>query len=239
MFFLSGLRTHAFINIESLRHDEEKGFNGAFDFSLAGQSGNVERNTLKTKSFNKYLNQKNEFLIIGSYSYGESGGARDLNSGYSHVRYTRLTTGLVYLEIFNQLQFSEFQRLDLRVLNGFGARFKMLRRKEQLSLYSGLGVFYEIENLRNLEDNENYRLNGYISLVAKPNDKLTFTFTTYSQPLIEDFSDLRLQSNFGFSDKITDKISLGLIVLYSFDSDPPEEVKKADFSYKVSLNFKY
>lgn len=228
----------AFLNVESLRANSKKGISGALDLSLSGQSGNTERTNYSLSTFNKFSNSKHSLLLIASYAYGESAGERDLNRGHTHIRLTRRSERPVFLEIFNQFQFSEFQRLDLRILNGAGLRYKLIKN-ERTSFYAGTGVFYEIEELKGLEGVDTFRGNFYLSLVYKPSDRLTFTLTDYYQPILDGLKDFRTQADLGLLNKLTDKLSLGLTVSYSYDSRPPEEVEKTDFLYKVSFNIKY
>ena len=238
VFFLTffSFSSQAFLNIESLRTVDQEGFNGAVGLSFSGKSGNVDRNNFNFESLNKYQSDRSEFLLTASYTYGESASVRDVNQGYTHVRYTHITDRPVFFEAFNQLQFSEFQRLDLRALNGLGLRYKIFK-EESIFFFAGSGVFHETEKLKELAGNNNFRGNFYLSLVLKPNIRTIISLINYYQPVVDDFKDFRLQTDLDLQSKITKKLSIGIKFNFSHDSRPPEEVELTDFTYMFTFNY--
>lgn len=228
--------SNAFLNIESLRTVDQKGFNGAVGLSFSGKSGNVNRNNFNFESLNRYQSDRSEFLLTGSYTYGESASVRDVNQGYTHVRYTHITDKPVFFEAFNQLQFSEFQRLDLRALNGIGLRYKIFK-EERVFFFAGSSVFHETERLEGLEGNNNFRGNLYLSLVLKPNKNTVISMINYYQPVVDDFKDFRIQVDLDFQNKLTKKLSIGTKFNFAHDSRPPAAVELTDSLYMFSFNY--
>lgn len=235
-FMFYSICSTAFLNIESIRTIEKKGFNGALDLSFSGKSGNVDRNNFSFQSLNKYQSKKAEFLLTGSYTYGESASVRDVNQGYTHIRYTYITDNPVFFEFFNQFQFSEFQRLDLRILNGAGLRYKIFK-EEKFFLFAGTGGFYENEKIQGFMDNNDFRANLYLSLVLKPSENILISLIEYYQPLVDNLKDFRLQFDLDFQSKLTKKLSIGTKFNFSHDSEPPPTVELSDFSYMFSINY--
>ena len=148
-------------------------------------------------------------------------------------------------EVFGQAQFSEFKRLNLRLLAGAGLRFQLFSGE---SLESALGVAYmtEIESL-DLPENEaehpredlSHRLTSYLTIRAKIQDYLALVGTTYVQPRLSDFADLRVIGDLALEVSLSKSVKLVESFGFSYDSRPPDTVETTDISTVTKLRLSF
>lgn len=238
-FFLGVNSSFAFLNIESLRQERssEHKLTGSTGIRLNDQKGNVDKTQIQFNTLNMMTNGRSNFIFLASYRYGKSFSQEDTRQGDLHFRYTRKLTEKTFMEVFQQTEFNKFENLTLRVLAGGGLRLQVFNN-DDASLFSGLGAFYEKEDLTGKEDPENPRGNMYLSYTYK---KQTYNInsTLYYQPNLEDTSDGRLRFNAGIETKFLESFSQVLEYTIRRDSRPPIGIKKTDSRLSAGLNYLY
>ncbi len=234
----SGSWASAFINIESLRQGIDQGFSGSSGASLDGSTGNVEVQNVGVNSQNIFQNEKRQYIFITEYSYGEAQNKKNTNEGSFHLRFAQAFSNSLWWEIFGQAEFNEFQSLSLRSLGGAGLRAALFETKQN-SIYLGLGAFYEDEEIKNDQDQANFRGNLYLSLRSLFNDNAEGVLILYYQPSAKTVDDYRLRATAGLETKIMKFLSLVNSVSLAHDSRPPGSIEQEDITYQVMFNFTY
>lgn len=238
VFLLWGQSASTFINIESLRQGLSEGFAGSSGVEAMGSSGNTNVFEAGLNTRNIFKHGQREYIFIATYDYGEASDLKNSNKGNGHIRYSQGFSRSSQWEIFGQVEFNEFQSLELRSLVGFGLRQALFKGTKN-SLFIGLGAFYEDETLKIPPDQSNFRANFYLSFRSLIKEDMEFVMVTYYQPNTEVISDERLQMTAGLEIEILNQLSLVSSWSFSRDARPPVGILKEDASYKVGVNFSY
>lgn len=228
----------AFINIESLRQNLKSGFYGSSGAALAGSSGNVDVFNVGTNTRNIYKKGDHETIFIAKYEYGEAKGSKNTNTGNVHLRYAQHFSPYLQWELFGQLEFNEFQSLELRTLSGGGLRWRLFDDK-RTSFFFGTGAFYEDETIDGDIDQANGRGNVYLSLRKIVKQSLEAVASVYYQPSFLRVDDYRIQASLGFEFQFTKSLKWVNLVGYAMDTAPPSGIKKEDINFKVGFNYEY
>ncbi len=240
LFYLLFLNsTFAFLNIESLRQEKLQGrkLTGSTGIRLNDQRGNVDKTLVQFNTLNMMTNGRSNFIFLASYRYGKSFSREDTRQGDIHLRYTRELTSRTFAEFFQQTEFNKFENLTLRILAGGGLRLQLFKNEHQ-SLFSGLGAFYEKEDLIGTDDPENPRGNLYLSYLYKKKN-YNISSTLYYQPNLEDTGDGRFRFSTGLETKFLGSFSQILEYTIKRDSRPPQGIKKTDARLSAGLSYHY
>jgi putative salt-induced outer membrane protein YdiY len=242
LFVLSSSVATAAINVEEIRPaQDEDGVNAEVELGGTYKTGNLEYAQLATSAGAAYQSGPHMAFLISSYTYaGKISGtdldsdlslldedARYWNKGSAHLRYNYSFSNSMAVELFTQVEFNEFLRLDLRTLGGVGIR-SLLAATDTTTAYVGAGYMYEVESYNpssvaeeDLASTAN-RATTYISLETNPTEANSGTLTAYFQPNISDFSDYRAIVNAELEHKLSDNFALNISFSMRMDSAPPE-----------------
>ncbi len=256
----------ATVNIEKYRLAlEGDGALGSLALSVAAKTGNVSYLETGLSGTLGARRGKNLALLVVSGKYAakrtgddrleDPGGtlleedARYANKLLAALRYNRELSGRLSWEVFSQVEYDEFLRLDQRALGGAGPRVP-LAASEQLSLAAGTGYMLEFErqNPDLVAEDPNtlaHRWTSYLSFAWQPMDPLTLSTTAYIQPRLTDFTDFRVLNESEISASITEHLSLGIVFKLRHDSDPalliegepPLLPTDTEISNKLTLSF--
>ncbi len=232
-------QSHAFLNIESLRQQkaQKPGLLGSTGLRLNDQKGNVDKTLFQLNTLNRLSNGKSHYIFLGQYRYGKSFSQEDTRQGHLHLRYTRQSYERLASEYYIQSEFNKFENLSLRVLGGAGLRLRLFAN-DKASLFTGLGAFYEKEDLENDRDPENPRGNLYLSsLIQIKNSQLSSTL--YYQPNTEDFNDFRFRFNIGLETLLMKNLSQSIEYTIRRDTRPPRGILKTDAQLTAGIHIRY
>jgi len=187
----------------------------------------------------QYKKKKHLFLVVSNINFIQAGGNDFENAGFQHLRYNYKINKWLTAEAFTQAQFNKMLNVDFRGLLGAGARFEIMDKK---SFYLAAGSLYMYEFEEISEGNiyhRDHRISNYINLKYKLNKLLSFSNTTYFQPLISDMSDFRVSMQNKFSFKISDKLSYNLTYNLMTDTNPPIGIVETTYSFSNGLSYKF
>ncbi len=221
-----------------MRQTFKDGFSGSSGTQISGSSGNTDVFEVGANSQNIYKEEQREYIFITNYKYGEASGLKNSHQGNGHVRYSQGFASFWAWETFGQMEFNEFQQLKLRTLLGGGLRVR-LHKNEGTTFYSGWGLFYEDETIKQAPDQANFRGNLYLSARSLVTNDMEVVVIAYYQPSLKRVDDYRIQGTFGMEFKVSDQLSWVNQASYSEDSMPPFGIEKIDVSYSVGFNFTY
>jgi len=242
------------VNIETMA-DSEPGFGLSLAGTLHLERGNTNETVVGAAAQAQYQTVwSNEdaaddvpaFLrqrILGTTSlvFESAEGEQLDNQRFAHLRWTAMWLRRVGSEVFVQYQFAQFERLDVRLLAGTGARFVLLNR-DWITTQVGSAYMLEFEQLTALQGEASpaptlaHRWTNFLNVaVSLFEDRLTLTNTVYFQPRFDDFSDFRVLEEFSLEIAITDILSFVTALGVAYDSTPPQEVVSTDVALSQSL----
>jgi hypothetical protein len=229
----------AFLNIEALRQSKvSDGLSGSTRLDLNQQKGNVDKTVLSFSTLNQYKKLKSSFLLMAAYQYGESFSELDNRRGHLHFRYTYALRKETFLEFFQQSEFNKFQDLKSRLLIGGGLRQELFKRNS-LSFFSGLGLFYEKEKIEGQRNLENPRGNLYLSFLKELEGRYSISSTFYYQPNIERLSDSRVRFSLGLETTFAKNFTQSIEFSLNRDSLPPTGINRTDSQISAGLGVRY
>lgn len=228
------------IDIESERiHTDTTGWAGSASGTFHIYKDNFVLYDLSTAVHIQYKTKRSLFLLLNnidliSVDYPNAPDEPFENSGLQHFRYNYKITDRFVWEAFLQGQYNDAMGIDWRFLAGTGPRYKIVG-KDKFRLYAAAAYMYEKE-----QDNDdtpvqnNHRMSDYISFTLRFGNS-SLVSTTYYQPLITDFSDYHIASNFEL--QISIKKNFYFTTSYSliYDTNPPAGVDPTIYSLDNGL----
>ena len=199
----------------------------AFDFATAHAEAPNER-----------LWFRDRVLVHGNFGQKRVSGNTAVNTGFGHVRYTRMLVPRVGPEAFGQAQYDQQRKLRWRTLAGGGLRAVALNR-ERIGLWGGTGYMAEWER-RDAdvvpERMLNHRWSSYLTLAAVlVPERASFVTTAYVQPRLDRFRDLQVLTEAQLRLSITDALRFSVNGSIRHDSEPPNGVEPTDVRIQGSL----
>jgi hypothetical protein len=79
----------------------------------------------------------------------------------------------------------------------------------------------------------------FLTLRVVPNEDLVITSTTYLQPVLGGFDDVRALANLRIATSVTDTLDLTVSFDLRYDSRPPDQVSALDTSLRTGLRYTY
>jgi hypothetical protein len=228
------------VNIENRRiYDDTAGWSGAVDAGFSAVQNNQLLYTLSFRPRVQYKTRKHYYLLLADLAYTASKTATYANSGMSHFRYAyRLWNSPWKWESYTQVQYNELLNQKLRALLGTGIRWKMYD-KNSMRFFIGTSTFYEYEELQTEQVfNRGFRWSNYLSWFITSKSGITFTATTYAQPLWSDFADIRVSGQYALGFRVTKRLDIKLEYSFFHDSKPPADVRKTVFSSLAGFHLK-
>lgn len=164
------------------------------------------------------LRNKNLFLSLTNFNLVKVEENDFVNNGFQHFRYNYNFNNRLTYEAFLQGQYNERIRIQFRGLAGTGMRFQFVKKEKQKA-FIGTAYMFEYEDIRDTSiTHRNHRMSNYFSFNLKPFSTLTLSGTTYYQPLLSNFNDVRLSSQTAVQVQITTKLSLRIAFSLTYDS---------------------
>lgn len=231
-------------NIESLREETDKKWTGSIGLNMGFIKNTNNIFWISNSEYVQHKNLKNTdyWLLYNSMSFQKLEGESFVNRGTQHLRYNRKITKKTKLEAFAQTQYDAISQIDIRLLIGFGPRFKLTNNDSIYRIYLGTLVMYEYEKTSvtlGKDIQVNYRGSCYLSLNFYPTETIKIVSTTYYQPVLKLFSDYRLSSGTSIDFKIVEKLSFTVNFNYSFDAFPVENIPKAQYELTNGLKYEF
>lgn len=251
--FLLGAATgaSAISNIESERPNlPEQGLDLSVKLGLDGKTGNDEEKDYDGTVKAVYRIRDEVFLFLVDGEYGSTRDVKDTDNTFVHGRWTHIITPRWSIEGLAQWEQDEFDNLKSRVLMGGGGRYLVFQKLDVFSFTVGLGAFHENEVLDLVsyeEENEFWRINSYYTFKYQITENMSFLNTSYFQPRIGEYSDLRALTELGVKIDLTHRLALTIQYNLTYDSDPaqnfdvdpPIDNHKVNTEYQTSIQWTF
>ena len=240
-FLLSNL--FAVITITPTQIGKKAGFSGTLKGSFETKRGNSDVDNYSAGLRAQYDN--NSSYVVWSdfiFDYGKAKGETNTNKTYMHLRFIHTLTknkALNY-ELFGQSETNYFTNVKRRFLLGGGLRYHNNMQKYG-NLFFGLGLFGENIKYLSLDNpqEQNTRINSYISYTKAFDKKSKLSYVMYYQPKVDDFNDYIFSNGLEMTILVYEKLYLSFVVYYDVDSAPAIGVGKEDFTQKTSFIYKF
>jgi hypothetical protein len=233
------------VNVEALRQDDPPlGRSGNFGGDLILRTGNVDLVQLGLNARLYRVTESVTRLIVGNGGLGLLGGSRFSSSGLFHYRQTYRYNESVSPEWYGQLNYDRPQLLKFRMVTGGGARTSFASG-EWGEFGMGAALMLEHERLDlpdaavHSDQTTVFRGSYFLTLRVVPNENLVVTSTTYLQPELGSFEDLRVLANLRIATSVSDELDLTVSFDLRYDSRPPDDISALDTNLRTGLRYIY
>ncbi len=233
------------VNVEALRRDDPPlGYSGTFGGDLTLRTGNVDLIQLGLNVRLYRVTESVTRLVVGNGGLGLLSKNRFASSGLFHYRQTYRYNNLISPEWYAQLNYDRPQLLNLRIVTGGGARTSFASGEwGQFGMGASLLLEHERLNLTPLAVHEDQttvvRWSHFLTLRVVPSEDLVITSTTYLQPVLRDFGDVRTLANLRIATSVTDELDLTVSFDLRHDTKPPDGISALDTSLRTGLRYTY
>lgn len=239
---ISSILYSQIVNIEKQRiSDDSTGWFGTANVNFAGVKSTKSILALSTGTLLEYKSKSNSdlWLLITELNLISAEKEKFSNSGFGHLRYNHKLGKAVRWEIFSQIQYNSLTKINKRFLAGTGPRFK-LTQYENARFYWGVAYMYEYEEVSDSTMlHHDHRASSYFSFTLSPVETVSFSSTTYVQPLLKDWGDYRISNETSLSLNISKKLTFNATLKYAFDSNPPFQVPNNTYSFSNGLELAF
>ena len=232
------------VNTEAMRNAKDNtGITNSLGFDFGFEKSNQEVMEIAGKYRLDYIskNGMHSFFVI-NYDNGyekESDQKNSIvNKGFSHLRFTKNISDLLYVELFMQYGFNDFLLMKERQLFGSGIRYNIVNR-EKINGFLGVGLMREDEKY-DLETNENMSLlrsTNYFTWHFKISDNTTLQNTAYYQFDLYRSSDNRLLYDGDLNIALNERLAFTLTLNYRQDSEPHGDLGKSYIQLKNGIEY--
>jgi len=233
------------VNVEELRRDDPPlGYSGALGGDLTLRTGNVDLIQLGLNARLYRVTESVTTLMVGNGGLGLLGGSRFVSTGLFHYRQTYQYNDVISPEWYGQLNYDRPQLLDFRIVTGGGARTSFARGEwGQFGMGAALMLEHERLNLPDTAVHDDHttviRWSSFLTLRVVANENLLITATTYLQPVLGDFDDVRMLANFRIATSVTDAVDLTVSFDLRYDSRPPDGIFALDTNLRTGVRYSY
>jgi hypothetical protein len=228
------------VNIEKSRKDAKQGFQGHIDMNLM-----LTRNTRQimetgTTAHLQYTSGKHTLLALNNLGFMRVEGENLINNGFQHLRYNyKIGNGFTTAEAFTQHQYNSIRLLQRRFLLGGGPRFRVFEN-ESTGFYIAPLVMYEQEELNDGSPRtDRFKGDLYFSFTYSPDERITFSHTTYYQPDFAIMREYRIASETGMEMKFMGSFSFLITYNLAFDSHPPADIPELFYTLRNGIKYSF
>lgn len=238
LVFLSA-PANAQVNAEKLRK-ETNGVSASVDGTFSVRSGNSDLVDLGSSGRIDYRDNNRYVFLVGRVSYGKNDGSTYSNASFGHLRFNQTLSKLVIAEAFGQLERDAFTLLQLRTLVGGGVRLRYVDT-DGVKIVHGSTIMHETERLDpekveiHPDHVSTFRWSNYASIIGRISDVVVLSSTSYVQPRLDDFGDIRLINDSSVEVEINQNLSLITTLSLRYDSRPPDAIESTDLSVRNGL----
>lgn len=249
-FLLIFLHTSVFAIVDIAPVDfkeSENGLSGSLFGAYELKRGNTDKNELDLGGRIQYDTDETVTWLQGEMEKDKVSSITTDDNAFLHLRHVhQLYNPSWAAEAFTQYKTDKFKNLSDRILIGGGLRYKLLDTGEYNKIFVGLGLYDE--EVKYTEDSEtgikdpdenNIRINSYISYKTKFNNTLELSLLSYFQPKTDDVKDYMTSATAELIIHLTKVFDLSYKIEYDYDSRPPTDVEKEDIDQRLSFIYRF
>lgn len=217
-------------------------------FGHLGLGANFVKNTRSITTISgdvrlEYLKGKSKVLCLTNYNLIRSNSEKFIDNGFQHLRYNYNINRELDYEVFAQAQFNNQIRITFRGLLGTGVRWKLIDEKKG-KINWGVSYMFEYDEIKIVENEittfRDHRMSTYLSLSLKPsNANFSISSTTYYQPVLKNFSDVRFSSQTTLKITMTSRLTFTSTFSITNDTRVPENVPATYYSFRNGVRWAF
>lgn len=240
---LSILTTSMFsqiVNIENKRlFNKNEGVNGSAEVNFDYTLNTKEVLKLGNKIRINYLRKKHQLLLVTDHSIIKTDGNNSINKGFLHLRYnyTVKDSGRWSFEAYQQVQFNQIQKIDIRALLGTGFRVNLIDKISR-QLIAGTGIMAEYEDLIGIGTSLHVLSSSYLSFDYQITKSVGLNTICYIQPKITDLGNYRFSNETSLRFIISKHLDFKVSYSVTHDSRDIEGVRKTNYVVKNALRMR-
>ena len=217
----------------------EDGWSLEVDGKLSFAKGNSDHLHLTAGASVQFLTGSNRFRFMVSNNFQSTDGNRSAEDFKVHLRHNYRLSDLFSTLLFAQNQYNPFKRLERRSLLGAGTRVDIIQTS---GCQAALGASLMLESIELTDDPEegsstDARASFFVSLIGQPAEILRIDLSGFYQPLVIDFSNPLILMTLNIQTSVSDALAITTSLEYSYNGDPPEDVKDTDIVLSSGLRF--
>ena len=214
-------------------------WNGNFFLGGSIQSGNVELTSI-SGGFEAERNWENDRLSLRAiHNYSEQDGDITSRNTFGAFKLDHFFTENVYSLLSTELLKDEFKNLNLRAIIGAGVGYNLWRNSDRRNLEFEAGLTYFSEDLREGEDERFMSARLASNFMYKFFENVKFENFFLAYPNLESPSEYRLRNQASVNTTLMGNWSLKLTHIFDYNSNPAQNIKKADQTFIFSLQFSF
>lgn len=216
-----------------------KRWNGNFFIGGSVQSGNVELTSV-SGGFEAARNWENDRLSLRAiHNYSEQDGDITSRNTFGAFKFDHFFSTSFYSLVSTELLKDEFKNLNLRAIIGAGVGYNWWRSSDTRNLEFELGLTYFSEDLREGQD-ERF-MSGRIAsnFMYKFFENVKFENFFLAYPNLESPSEYRLRNQASVNTTLMGNWSLKLTHIFDYNSNPAQNIRKADQTFIFSLQYNF
>jgi len=185
----------------------------------------------------QYVTGANRFRFMISDTFQSTDEERTAADFKVHLRHNYRFSETFSSLLFVQNEYNPYKRLERRTLLGGGTRADLIRSS---SCQAALGASLMLESIELTDDPEagsstDTRASFFGSFIYQPTDILQIDLSGFYQPIFPDFTDPLILTVLSVNTSVTDKLAITTSLEYSFNGNPPEDVKDTDVEITSGL----
>ena len=212
----------------------------AADLSLAFEysNGDSDSEAYSVELTSHYGKKHYLHYALASAGLEKDNGSKSQDQMFVHLRHLRTIPKYDSLnfEVFGQLGRDDIKDIDRRDLIGTGFRYHQIHKKQ--TFFIGLGGFYFHEERQGGFEEDDVRVNVYLSLASQLTDTAKLICLAYYQPKVDEFSDFDIVAQAGLSNDLSKRLQLELKAAYSHNETPALTKARDNTNLTIGLNYK-
>lgn len=180
-------------------------------------------------------------LAIARAEYGRGNDDTFKRRTFEHLR-ARVTLDCLWRwEAFGQHELDGFRRLTVRALAGTGPALQIVRT-DPISVLVGAAYMFEYERLDHRAGASDagdrtvfHRASLYVTGTEHLGETAAVTQTVYVQPRLDAPADVRMLGELSLTSKLSKRVALTDAFIITFDSRPPDGIRRYDMQLRIAL----
>lgn len=219
----------------------ENGIEGRVALKLGWTEGNAPSFDVGGSGSVVWKHDDSLTLAMVSGEYGSAMHVVNTKKTFAHLRERYTLSSRWRWEAFAQHEYDRFRRLSFRALLGTGPALQIID-DENHSLLVGAAYMLDVEKLdKRVGEPDSgvrmteHRASTYVTGRQRITADVSFVQTIYAQPRLDELDNYRLLADASLIVQLSERIALTDGFVASYDSRPPEQVKRWDTTLRLGL----
>jgi putative salt-induced outer membrane protein YdiY len=207
--------------------------------SLAGslQSGNTDNMAISMGSKAERKTKKDKISGRILFNYGEEADVRTTENYYGVLQYDYFLTGSFFVYGSVEALKDAFKDLKMRTAIGPGVGYQIWEDDRKSLAVQGGVSYFNVDRETGMDDSWlTARLGG--DFRYNFTDSLVFSDQLLVYPSLDD-GEYTIRNEAGFNTKLLGNWSVNLTNVFEYDSEPPPDIKRADLTWLLGLQYSF